>query len=85
MLPVMSLEALVPEHRLRNNIHLQSSASTNFSLCRIFSSQSDRRLLIILVADLPHHRTYRPVYGGSHSLHLYRVANIQEKCVTRFA
>jgi hypothetical protein len=31
MLPVMNLEALVPEHRLRNNIHLQSSASKNLN------------------------------------------------------
>ena len=35
MLPVMSLEGLVPEHRLRNNFHLQSCASTNYRLCRI--------------------------------------------------
>ena len=38
MLPVMSLEGLVPEHRLRNNFHLQSSASTNLL----------RRILLLL-------------------------------------
>jgi hypothetical protein len=36
MLPVMSLEALVSEHRLRNNIHLQSCASTNFNYDAFF-------------------------------------------------
>jgi LysM repeat protein len=36
MMPVMSLEALVSEHRLRNNIHLQSSAFTNFNYVALF-------------------------------------------------
>ena len=30
------VEALVTEHRLRNNIHMQSSASTNFSCVAFF-------------------------------------------------
>ncbi len=36
MLPVVSLEALVSEQRLRNNIHLQSSAATNFNNAAFF-------------------------------------------------